>query len=80
MQLRYPADERLDVSFRAIVAELAGWRAPVPVKELAARVVQESGCDPALFEDILDAVCLLSIQRGLTIEFTRPLSLPDRAA
>ncbi|HVW93786.1 MAG TPA: hypothetical protein VHB74_14425 [Devosia sp.] len=74
MELRYPVNERLDSSFRVIVGELARQRTPVPVKELAARVVAESGCDPALFEDILDAICLLSIQRGLTIEFTRPMS------
>jgi hypothetical protein len=46
--------------------------AAMPVREVAQRVIAESEADPALFEEVVDALCALCIRSGIIIEFTRP--------
>ena len=43
----------------------------VPVREVGKRIIADTHADPACLEDIVDALCTLSIRSGLAIEFSR---------
>ncbi|HVW92491.1 MAG TPA: hypothetical protein VHB74_07780 [Devosia sp.] len=65
--------ERLSHALQLAMHEARQERVAVPVREIARRLIAETGSDPALYPDVLDALCALCVRSGLTIEFTRPL-------
>lgn len=72
MQIEADNRERLSQAVIAAMHVARAQRAAVPVREVARRLIAETDSDPALLEDVLDALCTLCIRSGLTIEFTRP--------
>jgi hypothetical protein len=43
----------------------------VRVREVADRIIAETGILPSRLEEVLEAVCLAAIERDLPLEFTR---------
>lgn len=74
MTIETPDRERLSQAIKAAMNVARSQQAAVPVREIARGLIAETHSDPALFDDVLDALCTLCIRSGLTIEFTRPLS------
>jgi len=75
MQINKTMTRRIAASLRAAVKPYAKAHMPVPVREVTAGIIEKTGCDPDLFNDLLDTLCLLSVQHGLPVEFNRPLAL-----
>jgi hypothetical protein len=69
--------ERLSKAVKGAMRIAVGQKSAVPVREVARAIINETKSDPALFDDVLDALCALCIRNGLSIEFSRP---PARAA
>jgi hypothetical protein len=68
-----PERERLSQALQSAMSAARQQRTAVPVREVARRLIAETESDPALYPDVLDALCALCVRSGLTIEFTRPL-------
>ena len=68
-----PERERLSLALQAAMHAAREERIAVPVREVASRLIAETQSDPALYADVLDALCALCVRSGLTIEFTRPV-------
>lgn len=64
--------ERLSRALQSAMSVARQQRMAVPVREVAQRLISETQSDPALYPDVLDALCALCVRSGLTIEFTRP--------
>ena len=64
--------QRLSGALQQAVRTALVQRSAVPVREIARSIIAETQSDPALYDDVLDALCALCIRSGLTLEFTRP--------
>lgn len=72
MLAEHQGRERLSQAVQAAMCTARQQRTAVPVREVARRLIAETHSDPALYPDVLDALCTLCVRSGLTIEFTRP--------
>jgi len=75
MQINNTMTRRIAASLRATVQPYADAQMPVPVREVTAGIIEKTGCDPELFNDLLGTLCLMAVERGLPVEFSRPLAL-----
>jgi nucleotide-binding universal stress UspA family protein len=71
--------ERLSGAVQRAVRTAVMLRSPVPVREVSQAIISEAKCDPALYDDVLDALCALCVRSGLTLEFTRPVPVRAQA-
>ncbi|HTJ56239.1 MAG TPA: hypothetical protein VL418_01570 [Devosiaceae bacterium] len=69
--------ERVSGAIQRAMRTAVAQHCAVPVREVARSIIAETHSDPEMFEDVLDTLCALCIRSGLTIEFTRPLTLGE---
>ena len=69
---------RIGVAVKQAIDSSAATRTAVPVRKLAESIIEATQSPFEFFDEVLDVICLASIERHLPIEFTRPLVSADR--